>query len=150
MPVAETFPAFAQVAADALGHLWVREYDLPGEERANPLWTVFDPDGRVLGLVETPPGLRVHEIGEDHILGRATDSLGVEYVQMWRLHRAGPADRVPEAPRTGSPPSPCAQARQGLVLDGSPSFPQVGPPWPRALRPRPRGAEHQPRKEIRR
>jgi len=89
VPMAETFPAFAQVAADALGHLWVREYDLPGEERANPLWTVFDPDGRVLGFVETPNGLRVHEIGEDHILGRATDDFGVEYVQVWRLNRAG-------------------------------------------------------------
>jgi len=89
VPVAETFPAFDRVVADALGHLWVREYDLPGEERANPLWTVFDPDGRVLGFVETPYGLRIHEIGENHILGRATDSLGVEYVQMWRLLRTG-------------------------------------------------------------
>ena len=102
VPVAETFPAFDRVVADALGHLWVREYDLPGEERANPLWTVFDPDGRVLGFVETPPGLRIHEIGENHILGRATDSLGVEYVQMWRLAR-GPAGRVPDVPRTFSP-----------------------------------------------
>lgn len=90
VPVAETFPAFDRVVADALGHLWVREYDLPGEESAKPLWTVFDPDGRVLGFVETPPGLRVHEIGEDYILGRATDDFGVEYVQVWRLDRAGP------------------------------------------------------------
>ncbi len=90
VPVAETFPAFDRVVADALGHLWVREYDLPGGERANPLWTVFDPDGRVLGFVETPHGLRVHEIGEDYILGRATDDFGVEYVQVWRLNRAGP------------------------------------------------------------
>lgn len=89
VPVAETFPAFDRVVADALGHLWVREYDLPGEERAKPLWTVFDPDGRVLGFVETPPGLRIHEIGEDHILGRSTDDVGVEYVQVWRLNRAG-------------------------------------------------------------
>lgn len=89
VPVAETFPAFDRVVADALGHLWVREYDLPGEERANPLWSVFDPDGRVLGFVDTPAGLRIHEIGENHILGRATDDFGVEYVQMWRLDRAG-------------------------------------------------------------
>ena len=89
VPVAETFPAFAEVVADALGHLWVREYDLPGEEREQPLWTVFDPDGRVLGFVETPHGLRVHEIGENHILGRATDDFGVEYLQMWPLDRAG-------------------------------------------------------------
>lgn len=50
---------------------------------------MFDRDGRVLGFVETPHGLRVHEIGEGYILGRATDDFGVEYLQMWRLDRAG-------------------------------------------------------------
>lgn len=88
LPMPETFPAFAAIMADALGHLWVQEYDLPGERRASPLWTVFDPDGRVLGFVETPPGLRIYEIGEDYILGRATDDLGVEYVQVWSLERS--------------------------------------------------------------
>lgn len=89
VPMPETFPAFAAIVADALGSLWVQEYDLPGEERTNPLWTVFDPEGRVLGFVETPSGLRIYEIGEDYILGRATDDLGVEYVQVWSLDRAG-------------------------------------------------------------
>lgn len=88
LPMAETFPAFDEIVADALGYLWVREYDLPGEERTKPLWTVFDPGGRILGFVETPPGLQIHEIGESHILGRASDSLGVEYVQVWPLDRA--------------------------------------------------------------
>ena len=89
VPMPETFPAFDDIMADALGHLWVREYDVPGQERANPLWTVFDSDGRVLGFVETPLGLRIYEIGEDYILGRATDDLGVEYVQVWSLERSG-------------------------------------------------------------
>ncbi len=51
------------------------------------LWTVFDPEGRVLGLVETPEGLWIHEIGEDYILGTAWDALNVEYVQVWGLER---------------------------------------------------------------
>ncbi len=89
VPMPETLPAFDEIMADALGHLWVQEYDLPGEDRANPLWTVFDPEGRVLGFVETPSGLRIYEIGEDYILGRATDDLGVEYVQVWSLDRTG-------------------------------------------------------------
>ena len=72
---------------DATGHLWVREYDFPREERPVPLWTVFDPDGRVLGFVETPPGLGILEIGEDYILGRAEDDLGVESIQLWPLER---------------------------------------------------------------
>ena len=89
VPVAETFPAFDEIVADALGHLWVQEYDLPGEERENLLWTVFDPEGRVLGFVDTPSGLDIYEIGADYILGRATDDLGVEYVQLWSLERNG-------------------------------------------------------------
>ena len=89
VPIAETFPAFDLIMADALGNLWVQEYDLPGEDRTTPLWTVFDPEGRVLGFVETPAGLRIFEIGADYILGRATDDLGVEYVQVWSLSRSG-------------------------------------------------------------
>ncbi len=86
-PLAETFPAFRSAMGDATGHLWVREYDFPREERPVPLWTVFDPDGRVLGFVETPPGLGILEIGADYILGRAEDDLGVESIQLWPLER---------------------------------------------------------------
>lgn len=88
-PLAESFPAFSTVLSDAAGNLWVREYDFPREERPAPLWTVFDPDGRVLGFVETPKGLRIGQIGEDFILGHHRDELEVEYVQMWPLERPG-------------------------------------------------------------
>ena len=88
-PVVEQFPAFASVMSDALDHLWVEEYEIPGEERPGVLWTVFDPEGRVLGFAETPEGMEVYEIGEDYILGRVTDELGVEYVQVWPLERSG-------------------------------------------------------------
>lgn len=87
--VAEHYPAFASVMSDAVEHLWVREYEVPGEERPGSLWTVFDPAGRVLGLVEMPEGFEVYEIGEDYLLGRVTDELGVEYVQVWPLERSG-------------------------------------------------------------
>ena len=86
--LAETFPAFSTILADAVGNLWVREYDFPREERPAPLWTVFDPDGHALGFVETPEGLEVHEIGEDYILGRVKGELGVESVQLWPLERS--------------------------------------------------------------
>ena len=83
VPVAEHLPAFDTVMADARDHLWVKEYAVPGD----PLWTVFDPEGRVLGFVETPRGLEIYEIGEDYILGRVASELGVESVQVWRLDR---------------------------------------------------------------
>ncbi|MXW18429.1 MAG: hypothetical protein F4123_08315 [Gemmatimonadetes bacterium] len=86
-PLAEHFPAFSTVLADEAGYLWVREYDLPREERPAPLWTVFDPEGRVLGFVETPAGLDILQIGEDFILGRVKDEFEVEYVQVWPLER---------------------------------------------------------------
>ena len=69
--------------------LTTREYDFPGEERPAPLWTVCDPEGRVPGFVETPPGLRIFEIGADYILGRVRDEPGVESVQVWPMSRSG-------------------------------------------------------------
>ena len=88
-PVAEQFPAFASVMSDRAGHLWVEEYEVIGEEMDGALWTVFDPDGHVLGFVETPDGMEIFEIGDDYILARVVDELGVESVQLWPLERAG-------------------------------------------------------------
>ena len=87
--IAESFPAFSEFMDDGAGHLWVREYDFPLEPRPAPLWTVFDPAGRVLGFVETPAELEIEEIGEDYILGRVVDEMGVEEFQVWPLERAG-------------------------------------------------------------
>ena len=89
VPLVDAFPAFGSVVGDALGHLWVAEFKRPGDDHARTLWTVFDPDGRALGLVETPAFVTVFEIGEDYILGEATDELGVEYVRIWGLDREG-------------------------------------------------------------
>ena len=85
MPLVESYPAFMGIMSDLAGHLWVREY--LGSAEGGLVWTVFDPEGRVQGLMETPPGLRVFEIGADYILGIVYDDLGVEYVQLWPLSR---------------------------------------------------------------
>ena len=61
----------------------------PSRSGGPALWTVFDPDGLALGFVETPPELVIYEIGEDYILGKVKDDLGVEYVQLWSLDRVG-------------------------------------------------------------
>lgn len=80
-------PIFSSVFVDRLDHLWVEEFELPGQARPGSLWTVFDPGGRVLGFVETPDRLEIFEIGEDYILGRSWDEMYVEYVQLWALER---------------------------------------------------------------
>ena len=48
---------------------------------------MFSPQGRVLGFVETPPGLKIYEIGEDYLLGHAEGELDVEMIQVWPLVR---------------------------------------------------------------
>ena len=87
VPVVERFSAFRALLTDPLDHLWVRETTLPDVDRPAPLWTVFDPEGRALGFVETPAGLTVFEFGADYVLGRATDEMGVESVEVWALVR---------------------------------------------------------------
>ncbi|MCY3808290.1 MAG: hypothetical protein OXG58_02445 [Gemmatimonadetes bacterium] len=87
MPIVEQYPAFNNLLTDPLDHLWVREATLPGIDRPAPLWTVFDPEGRALGFIETPDGVTVYEIGADYLLGLATDEMGVESVQLWELER---------------------------------------------------------------
>ena len=83
----EYFPAFAEIMSDAAGYLWVREFEPPKEAGPAPVWTVFSPDGRVLGFVETPPGLKIYEVGEDYLLGHAEGELDVEMIQVWSLRR---------------------------------------------------------------
>ena len=83
----EAFPAFAEIMSDKAGYLWVREFEPPKEAGPAPVWTVFSPEGRVLGFVETPPGLEIYEIGEDYLLGHAEGELDVEMIQLWPLVR---------------------------------------------------------------
>lgn len=88
LPVVEHMPAFASVIVDRSNHLWVEEYELPGDERPGSVWTVFDEEGRLLGSVELPEdGLWTYEIGEDYILLVTRNELHVEYVQLWPLER---------------------------------------------------------------
>ena len=79
--------------ADAVD-LWVEEYESPTDDFPARLWTVFDPEGRVLGFFETPKDWRIHEIGEDYILVGVQDELGVETVR-WPLERSGEQQEEP-------------------------------------------------------
>ncbi len=78
-------PATSDVKIDALGNVWVGRHHfswVPTEE-----WEVFDTAGVWLGSVETPPGLEVHGIGLDRVIGVAKDELNVLFVQVHRLDR---------------------------------------------------------------
>ena len=83
MPVPETMPAYATFTFDASGNLWVREFTV-GEVASWP-WTVFDPEGRMLGTIALPADFRVTQIGDDFVLGLWRDDLDVEHVRLYRL-----------------------------------------------------------------
>ena len=82
---ASLMPTHAALSFDAAGNLWVENYRLPGEAQLPRMWSVFDPEGRWLGDLTLPHGLRVDEIGEAQIAGVERDSLGVEYVKVYQL-----------------------------------------------------------------
>ena len=88
VPVAEHLPAFGSIMTDAAAHLWVEEYESVTDDFPERLWTVFDPEGGVLGFFETPKDWRIFEIGEDYILVRVRGELDVETVQVWPLERS--------------------------------------------------------------
>lgn len=84
-PIPDSLPAFSSLIADAAGQLWAQLYTI--DRRASSPWVVFDADGRARGRVMMPPGLEVHEIGEDYVLGIVTDEWGIQVVQRHRLAR---------------------------------------------------------------
>jgi len=85
VPFPSHYPPYRSLVGDVAGNLWVEVYGGPGEEV--PSWTVLDPQGRGVTRLTTPPGTRVLEIGQDYLLGRTLDDMGVESLTLWRLRR---------------------------------------------------------------
>lgn len=85
LPTVPTFPAYSAMTDDALGYLWIQDYQMPDDDRA--VWSVFDREGRILGTVETPHGQTVLEVGPNYVLTLRADELGVERVESWPLRR---------------------------------------------------------------
>ena len=82
----ETVPPYSQLLVDSEDHLWVRDYKSRGTSGPE-VWSVFSPEGRLLGTLETPERLQVRQIGVDFVLGIWTDELDVRYVRMYTLER---------------------------------------------------------------
>jgi len=85
MPQPNTLPHYSAIKADPEGNLWVRDYHcrtMPSFE-----WTVFDPQGLMLGDVTLPERFDVYEIGRDYVLGRWRDDADVEYVRLHKVNR---------------------------------------------------------------
>lgn len=81
-----TIPPYAQALVDPGEHLWVRHYPLTGNTLPQT-WSIFAPEGHLLGTVETPARFQVRQIGSDFVLGIWTDELDVQYIRMYPLSR---------------------------------------------------------------
>lgn len=82
----QTLPPYSALLVDSLGYVWVLNYEDPTRSGPNR-WSVFTPDGALLGEVETPVDFQVYQIGEEFVLGTWRDEFDVPYAQMYALRR---------------------------------------------------------------
>jgi len=86
MKLPVTMPAYNAFRVDAMDLLWVQDY--PRALSKTVRWSVFMPDGKVVGRVMLPRTLDVFEIGNDYILGRFMDAeVAIPQVHVYRLTR---------------------------------------------------------------
>ncbi|MEO7358824.1 MAG: 6-bladed beta-propeller [Gemmatimonadaceae bacterium] len=86
MKLPSTMPAYSAFKVDAMDLLWVRDY--PRAATKTVRWSVFTPDGTVVGRVTLPSTLDVFEIGRDYILGRFMDAeVAIPQVHLYQLTR---------------------------------------------------------------
>lgn len=88
-PVPGTMPFWSELRVDRAGRLWARRYH-PYREGETPHWTIFAPDGSLLGTLEPPADLRFTDVGADWVLGVSTDSVGVQRVELYELRPPSP------------------------------------------------------------
>lgn len=75
----DRLPAFADLLVSTDGDVWVAGSELG--DGGGYDWLVFTPEGRLLGSVHTPPGLRLLFVGPTFVVGAVTDELGVPYIR---------------------------------------------------------------------
>lgn len=76
-------PALDRLIVDSDGNIWARAYNVDRSDVGE--WSVFDPSGRWLGDVETPPRLEVMQVDGGHVVGVWVDELDVEHVHVYSL-----------------------------------------------------------------
>ena len=87
MDIPEVMPAYEELRIDELGNLWVQDYE-PNRE-VETVWTVFQPDGQMLGSVTLAANFEVNQIGDDFVLGVWRDEFDVEHVHVYGLIKPG-------------------------------------------------------------
>jgi hypothetical protein len=81
-PIPDTMPYYDQLIVDGEGYIWVK--------RGSHTWDIIAPEGRWIGALETPPGLKITQIGSDYLIGIWTGEYGVEGVRVYEVTRRVP------------------------------------------------------------
>jgi hypothetical protein len=87
-PLPDAFPAFQALVEDSEGWLWARIYEW--DPTAPVRWMVFDLEGRARGSVATPPGVEVHSVSVDRLVGIRRSDFDAETLESYRLRRDEP------------------------------------------------------------
>jgi hypothetical protein len=77
-------PAFGRIVVGEGGRVWVEEYD-PWASETKRWWLYDDRTGELVGTLELPAGLEVHEFGSDVVLGVFRDETGLAHVRRHAL-----------------------------------------------------------------
>jgi len=77
--------AFEAIVSDDEGTLWVRSPSAFGSETER--WTVYGPGGTSVAALDLPAGLRVVDVGPEHVLAVWVDELDLEYVRSYRINK---------------------------------------------------------------
>ncbi len=78
-------PYFRALLPGPDGEVWVERYQ--EDPATNSEFLVVGSDRTVMARLRTPAGVRVRDVGREHLLGIVTDADGVESVVMYRYQR---------------------------------------------------------------
>jgi hypothetical protein len=78
----EAMPYYDQLIVASEGSIWVK--------RDSDAWDVITSEGRWTGVLRTPQGLEVTQVGENSLIGVWTGEYGVEEVRVYELARGTP------------------------------------------------------------
>ena len=93
LPPPDTAAGVRYVRLTEDGLLWTTS-PVPPADRSSS-WQVHGPDGRLHGRFEVPARFEPFDIGDDYVLGRHSDEMGVAFVRLYALDRAGEAGVAP-------------------------------------------------------
>jgi hypothetical protein len=86
-PVPERLPVYDRILQDGNECVWLERYRVPGSTTQDV--DVVHPTRGLVATLTVPPNTRLRDVRGDRVAVLTTDELGVQRVQVLRLHRTG-------------------------------------------------------------